>query len=258
MSLLGELTYALISDRQRTIDVIIPDVVIEEQHHDELIITEFPVEDGAAITDHAYKRPAALAMRCGFSDSTAATVGYAEAVYAEMLALQNSRRPFSVTTGKRMYNDMLISSLDTVTDQHSEHSLMVVVGLREVRITSTQTAGDAQPGTAKAASDPANQAAPQATAGEIDRGAVQAIPYTSSPGFSPGSNTEFSGATGSSPLGPSGASAGFDTITFDGVTYDVPGGDGVVTTAPGSIGGNAGMFGNYGPDAFANRNFEFS
>ena len=57
MSLLGELTYALISSPVRSIGTVIPDVVIEEAHRDELIITQHPVEKGATITDHAFARP---------------------------------------------------------------------------------------------------------------------------------------------------------------------------------------------------------
>lgn len=52
---------------------ILPDIiaqaVIEEKHHDELEITEHPVEQGAMITDHAFKRPAELTLRLGWSNS---------------------------------------------------------------------------------------------------------------------------------------------------------------------------------------------
>jgi hypothetical protein len=44
--------------QSRKIGVIIPDVVVSEKHSDTLEITEHPVETGAAISDHAYKRPA--------------------------------------------------------------------------------------------------------------------------------------------------------------------------------------------------------
>lgn len=47
----------------------IAQVTIEEIHHDEMEITDHPVERGAAIGDHAYKRPAEVVIRCAWSNS---------------------------------------------------------------------------------------------------------------------------------------------------------------------------------------------
>lgn len=44
-------------------------IVIEEHHSDNLEITQHPIEQGAAITDHAYKRPAELTLKLGWSNS---------------------------------------------------------------------------------------------------------------------------------------------------------------------------------------------
>jgi hypothetical protein len=46
---------------------MIPDVVVSEKHSDTLEITEHPVETGAAISDHAYKRPSEVVMEVGFA-----------------------------------------------------------------------------------------------------------------------------------------------------------------------------------------------
>jgi hypothetical protein len=48
---------------------IIPDVTIEEQHSDRLTVTQHPIADGSPIHDHAYKLPATVVMRIGFSNS---------------------------------------------------------------------------------------------------------------------------------------------------------------------------------------------
>lgn len=256
-SLLGELTYALIGGPRRSIGFIVPDVVMEEQHHDELVVTEFPVEDGAAITDHAYMRPAVLLMRCGFSNSSAGSEGYVVDVYNRFLALQRSRQPFSVSTGKRLYRNMLINALDIITDQRSESALMMTIGLREIRLTSTQTRSATDGSTAKAAGDPASQTNPETTGSVADTGSKQVAPYSGGTDsfagvFSTQGNTTFSTTDGSLGLGASGASAGFDTITFDGQTYvttepDVSSGlaPSGLTPRPGSV-----NFGAYGPGAF--------
>ncbi len=138
MSLIDGL-YALIASPVRAIGFIIPDVTIEEIHRDSLVITDHPVETGAAITDHAFMMPAQIEMRCGWSNSTAATEGYVQAVYAALISLQKSRVPFGVFTGKRSYSNMLIQTLEVITDQHTENVLMVSCQMREIIIVSTQT-----------------------------------------------------------------------------------------------------------------------
>lgn len=44
-------------------------VAIEEVYNDKLAITEHPVEQGAQIADHAFKRQPDLSMRCGWSNA---------------------------------------------------------------------------------------------------------------------------------------------------------------------------------------------
>ncbi len=128
-------------------------VTIEEDHDDELIITQHPVEFGAIISDHAYKKPSEVRIRCGWNNSgghrnktgVAQQIlvdgyeGYARAVYADILALQTSRKPFSVITGKRIYNDMLVANVRVHTAPGSEYSLMADITLRQVILVSTKT-----------------------------------------------------------------------------------------------------------------------
>lgn len=130
-------TFALISVRSRSIGYIIPNVVLSELGRDDMVVTDHPVEIGAPISDHAFLLPTTVEMRCGWSNSTAGYVGYVQSVYQELLALQAMREPFSVSTGKRRYKNMLIVSLMQHTDQYSEHALMVTVRMREVILTST-------------------------------------------------------------------------------------------------------------------------
>ena len=57
---------------QRSIGKIIAQITVEEKHHDEIEITDHPVEQGAAITDHAFKKPAEVVIRCAWSNSPGA------------------------------------------------------------------------------------------------------------------------------------------------------------------------------------------
>ncbi len=57
--------------RTNSIGGIQVDTTMEEHYEDTLEITEHPVEAGANISDHSYKRPMELVLRCGWSDSSA-------------------------------------------------------------------------------------------------------------------------------------------------------------------------------------------
>lgn len=126
----------------RNIGGFVADVTIEEEHIDELEITTFPVEQGAAITDHSYKLPSQCRILVGYSNSSGASLGdpnYVRAVYDQFLQLQASRQPFDVFTGKRVYQNMLIRRLHTKSDKDNENSMFLDVELQEILLTTTQT-----------------------------------------------------------------------------------------------------------------------
>lgn len=134
-------SFALLKTGTRQIGALIPDVVIREISKDEMVITDHPVERGAAISDHAFFRPSEIEMQIAWSDSTGGYVGYARDAYEQLIALQRQREPFEVTTGSRQYQNMLVSSIALTKDEKTENIALISVRLREVRITSTQTTG---------------------------------------------------------------------------------------------------------------------
>lgn len=141
----------LLQQRTRSIGTVIPDVVITERHSDMLEITEHPVEMGAPISDHAFKRPSEIVMEVGFSGGgaildfsllqsiTPSISKSPKQLYQDLLDLQEQRTPIDVITGKRAYKNMLIRGLEVTTDRHSENVLMATITLREVFISQTQT-----------------------------------------------------------------------------------------------------------------------
>lgn len=140
----------LFHQQSRKIGLIIPSVVVSEKHSDTLEITEHPVEIGAAVADHAYKRPSEVVMEVGFAgggslldfvdtSSIGLSLGLSpQETYQELLDLQSSRIPFDVVTGKRLYSNMLIRALEVTTEKATENVLSAVLTLREVLITQTQ------------------------------------------------------------------------------------------------------------------------
>ena len=124
--------YALIFSPVRNIGGIFSDVTIEEVHNDRLEITQHPIQTGAVVTDHSFALPAQLTIRCGSSDSSAGYEGYVQSQYNAFLDLQASRQPFSVSTGKRLYENMLIRDIQVTTDERSEYTLIAVVNIQQV------------------------------------------------------------------------------------------------------------------------------
>lgn len=139
----------LLNLQSRKIGIIVPAVVVSEKHSDTLEITEHPVETGAAISDHAYKRPSELVMEVGFAGggslldlasslTSTSLLGLSPREYYEqLLNLQTDRVPFDVVTGKRIYKNMLLRAIEVTTDKTTENVLSAVLTMREVIITST-------------------------------------------------------------------------------------------------------------------------
>jgi Dit-like phage tail protein len=167
----------------RSIAAIVPDVTIDEHHSDRLEITTHPVSDNTPISDHAFMQPASVTMRCGWTNANplagitesvggvlgsvfsggfvppsfsggmgtignpfnSATETRARDVYNRLLALQKTREPFVLSTGKRRYPSMLITDISVTTDRHSEYSLMCEVHMQEVvRVAFKSVQGTAQ------------------------------------------------------------------------------------------------------------------
>jgi hypothetical protein len=161
---------------KRKIGSIQLDVTVSEKHSDTLEITQFPVLSGAVITDHAYKLPMQLTIKGGqgtgkgqyaygvnpesiitadipndngqyaFEEDDSYTITGGDInrparTYKDLLALQASREPFTVITGKRVYKNMLIKNLSVTTEQDTENVLMFTADLQEVIIVSTATYG---------------------------------------------------------------------------------------------------------------------
>jgi hypothetical protein len=166
------------------------DVTIEETYTDELQITEHPVQAGASITDHSFKKPSGVVIRCGWSNSSdAAEAGstqrsfrggltksdYVSGVYSQLLALQQSREPFLIITALRKYNNMLITALNVTRDKMTANILMVTATCREILIADTQST---------ALPPQENHANPQKTAPVVNCGVKQLLVANPAPGGS--------------------------------------------------------------------------
>jgi len=138
-------------------------VTIEERHRDEIAITRHPVEQGAQISDHAYRLPAAVTITGGWSNSAPANLGggggiiqsairsvtsilgtggnenFVREMYEKLLKLQASLVPFAILTGKRNYSNMLLRELETDTTAETGTTFLFRAHCVEILITQTQS-----------------------------------------------------------------------------------------------------------------------
>lgn len=111
-------------------------VVITESSTDKLTITSQPVQQGASITDHAFKEPTTFSSTIYFKDNLNLSLSK---VYQSLLDLQISRVPFNITTPKRIYSNMLLEVLGQTTDKSTENCLSISFTAREVILVPVTT-----------------------------------------------------------------------------------------------------------------------
>lgn len=203
--------YALITQpNRRSFGTIVPDIVLQEVGTDNVQKTQHPVEQGAAVVDHAFVVPAKLLMRCGFSNSTAGYVGYVQEMYAQILALKNALEPVNVVTGKRLYSNMLIVGLTQVTDQESENALMIVVSFEELPTASTQTTSGSPVSTSDNPADP-SQTGDEANSNVTPTQTPNAAGIPGADGTQSGAAPQVGGLAPNTPIVPN------NTVGFAGV-----------------------------------------
>lgn len=121
-------------------------VVIEENTSDRLTITKQPVQQGASITDHAYKEPTLLSMSVQFSDTNLVSGilntfsgGGLKKIYEDLLEFQIRRTPFDVITPKRIYKSNLLALVTNLTNKQTENVLSIGLSFEQIVIVNIGT-----------------------------------------------------------------------------------------------------------------------
>lgn len=129
---------------------IIPDVTISEFHSDEVTVTTHPVDTGAQISDHAYKQPATVVCSFGWSNSSRLLnsvldgsifrgLESANDVYKRLLKMQEERQQLKLSTGKRVYDNVIITKIQTTTTVNTENAAIIEVTFQEILLATTRT-----------------------------------------------------------------------------------------------------------------------
>lgn len=142
------------------IGTIVLDASIKELHHSETDSTDSPVEKGVDITDHVRAKPDTVTITGmvtnfpldagegpitqsfnGFTMTSAAAwvPGTAEGAYLDLLALKDNPSLIQVITQLRVYQNMVLKSLDVPRDAQIGESVQFTVVLKEIQIVQNQT-----------------------------------------------------------------------------------------------------------------------
>ena len=113
-------------------------VTISEQEKMRAKLTDYPVEDGATMSDHVIIAPREVTVQVGQGVDEAETDPRDK--LDELRKLMEKREPMELYTGKSFYKSMIITAISTTTDAKTETVLIASVTLREVVIASTQAA----------------------------------------------------------------------------------------------------------------------
>ena len=160
--------FALFLQRGTTIGDIVPHVTIEEVYRDQVVTTDHPVELGAAVTDHAFRRPPVFEIRCGWSNSTGRSNSVVMQVTEQLQALQERSRqqPVEIFTPRRMYDNMVLGEVQIIRDSNTNSIVACSMRARQIIIVEAQTTGG----------DAGRQADPASTATPADSGPVSTTP----------------------------------------------------------------------------------
>ena len=147
---------SLLLGRSRSIEAmdggeaIIPDVVISESHTDTVMVTSHPVDTGADISDHAVIEASVVTCNFAWSDSSRLInsaldrsilqgLETTKDVYQKLLELKDARQPLRVSTGKRTYENMIITSLSTTSTVDTESAAIIEITFQEIFMAQAQT-----------------------------------------------------------------------------------------------------------------------
>jgi len=121
------------------------DYIPEEKHTVSVGTTDYPIETGATLTDHAFIKPLELEMLAVVSDIlvqrfTTLLTPYRDREGWERILLQIQRRNLvTVVTLLKTYNNLILTDVSVDKDQSTGRSLVARLKFKEALIANTQT-----------------------------------------------------------------------------------------------------------------------
>ena len=129
------------------------DASVSEVHNAASEISTNPIEDGADITDHVRNLPLSMTMQ-GIISDTPITFALIDNIYglskvfgktsrsqdeyAKILKLRDSREPFDVVTGLRVYKNMILKNFQVNRTAQTGKSISFTAELQQIEIVKTK------------------------------------------------------------------------------------------------------------------------
>lgn len=107
------------------------DVIVSEEANSETEIPEHPVEKGAKVSDHAWRKPEIINLEAANADA-------AQAGYPALRRVQDAAEPFDFLSGWTLHKNMLIQTLTPRRDVETGQIFSFSCTLKEVIIVQTQ------------------------------------------------------------------------------------------------------------------------
>jgi len=139
--------------------VYIFDGIMREDHEQDVVKTKNPVQNGAPITDHAYRMPARLVIEIAMSDSMqsftagqfSSATSRSVSAYQTLLGIQAGIAICQVSTRMRQYPNMLITSVKDAATSETLYGANIVVTFEEMINASAQQGNNLFGGTSSSA-----------------------------------------------------------------------------------------------------------
>ncbi len=122
------------------------DVNVTESHTSALQVTDFEVEEGANITDHARKMSRTVILNSVVSDTPIGAIASrrsadglpSEDALAKLEQLQEDREPITIETDLRIYDNMILESLTIPRDKDNGNALRFSATFKEIRLVTNR------------------------------------------------------------------------------------------------------------------------
>lgn len=155
----------------RDIGGVFIDVVVSEQHTSEMEIAKHPIERGAEVSDHAWRKGRAVVIEGVVAESRAFDA------FSRLHALQDKQALFTLVTGLKVYQNMLCKSIEAERSEDYSRVLKFSASCEEIILVDTQTSrGSGSSAGAGKGNATAGKSSDVRASTTVNRGSVPASP----------------------------------------------------------------------------------
>lgn len=124
------------------------DFTFTMDHSINVVTTSHPVQKGADITDHAYRQPDEVTVEVGYSDTViSGGDNHSLNAFKTLDELATNRTLLKLVTRRKVYNNMIISSISVPDNFETMNSLKATIIFKEIIIATVLTVSAAGSGT---------------------------------------------------------------------------------------------------------------